>query len=169
VRPSLLALAVLAVLCAPAQALAKKKANPQLWATVNACDTVIHPNAIGVRARMPGNGTHQRMRLRFTAQFKEGKKWKPVPGHGRSRWLSAGSANRRSRQAGWTFTIGQPPAGTSFKLRGKVEFQWRAHRTVHGKRRWVVVKRKVRITRGGLEHVVGGDPAGRSTAFCTIS
>ena len=43
--------------------------SPDLWATVNICDTLRHPDQMGVRASMPGDGTHERMFMRFRAQF----------------------------------------------------------------------------------------------------
>jgi hypothetical protein len=164
----LLAALLTAPLSAPPAEAARKKL---LWATVNACDTIAHPNAIGLRASMPGNGTRQRMYVRFTAQYKDTAtgKWKRVPGVGRSSWVKLGSARVRARQAGWTFTIGQPPAGASFTLRGRVDFRWKArHKRRHAPDRWVVVKHRHRFTRGGLTGVDGGDPPGASQASCTV-
>lgn len=47
-----LALAVAALL-APAAAVAKTDARPDLWATVNVCDTPAKPGAVGVRVSIP--------------------------------------------------------------------------------------------------------------------
>ena len=57
----------------------------RLWATVNSCDTFDSPDAMGIRASMPGNGRRQRMYMRFSAQWWSGlqQQWLDVPG-GRS-------------------------------------------------------------------------------------
>lgn len=166
--PSLVALALLTCFALPAEA----KPSDFLWATVNACDTEKHPNAMGLRASMPGNGSRQRMYMRFTAQFWDGeaRRWTRVPGEGRSEWVRVGSALVRARQAGWTFTIGQPPAGATFKLRGRVDFRWKKREKREGKPdRWVTVKRRHRFTTKDREGVSGGDPPGSSEARCRIS
>ena len=164
--PSLLALLIASGLAGPAQAGPKR-----LWATINACDTAERPNAMGLRASMPGNGTRQRMYMRFSAQYKDAaaKRWKRIPGEGRSPWVRVGAALVRARQAGWTFAVAQPAPGTTFKLRGRVDFKWKARRERAGKPdRWVVVKRRQRFTRRGLEGVDGGDPPGTSERRCRI-
>ena len=41
-----------------------------LWATVNVCDTIAHPNVIGIRGSMPGaDNTREQMYMRFRVQF----------------------------------------------------------------------------------------------------
>ena len=155
--PLLLALACLA----PATANA---ASRDLWATVNVCDTPAARNVIGIRASMPGNGTAQRMYMRFEAQWYDAKRRRFVPTGASSRWVSAGSARYRSSQAGFSFQFDEPPAETAFLMRGKVSYQWRARR---GKR-WMVVRRASRLTRAGVSGVMGGDPGGRSDAGCII-
>ena len=90
------------------------------WATVNICDTEKTPDGMGLRASMPGNGTSQRMFMRFTAQWYSGSQnaWLDVPG-GVSRWIYAGSARYVSRQAGYTFDFVTPPAGRGCSARGR--------------------------------------------------
>ena len=146
----------LATLClVPAAAQA---ANPDLWATINVCDTQKHPDMLGVRARMPGTGKRERMYMRFTAQFRKEGRWKNVD-NGRSRWISAGSAQLEFQERGFTFPIGSPEEGQSFLLRGVVDFQWR--------KQGRVTKRRRRATEAG--HRSGGaDPAGFSAARCRI-
>src|SRR3954451_16889427 len=105
-----LLLAALLVLLAPTAAAEAKPAR-DLWATVNVCDTEKSPDQMGVRARMPGDGTHRRLYMRFTAQFRSGKKWKQVSGHSRSKWLYAGSALFRNQELGYTFSFDAPQPG----------------------------------------------------------
>src|ERR1700761_2564183 len=77
-------------ICA-ASAIGTASASPppkDLWATVDICDTVAHPDQMGVIASMPGDGKRrQRMYMRFRAQFYDAtkKKWfalkdQPLPG-----------------------------------------------------------------------------------------
>jgi hypothetical protein len=155
------------------------------WATVNICDTDKSPDSMGVRASMPGNGTGQRMFMRFTVQWYSGSQnaWLDVPG-GVSRWIYAGSARYVSRQAGYTFNFVTPPAGRGYLLRGIAEFEWRAlHRPsvarkdrwsstivrTPAKPRWKVAHEGTIMTRTGVKGVDGGDPPGTSKAICLIS
>jgi hypothetical protein len=166
------ALAALA-LAPPAVAVAPSRA---LWATVNICDTPGSPNAMGVRASMPGNGLHQRMYMRFSAQHwnPESGNWSRVAGIGVSPWLHVGSARFRSREAGWNFSFAQPSAGRFFHTRAIVQYQWRARkkRKRSGRvraARWVVVMHRRRVTRSGIFGVDAGDPPGTSRASCLIT
>jgi hypothetical protein len=161
-------------------------ARDRLWATVNVCDTDGSPDAMGVRASMPGNGRrNQLMFMRFSAQWWSGsaQQWLDVPG-GVSPWQRAGSARYVARQAGYTFDFVTPPAGRGYLLRGNVELQWRApHKPQVARRdrwsaavsrpvampRWTVAKRSTVFTRTGIKGVDGGDPPGTSKAICLIS
>ena len=144
---------------------ATANAGPEdLWATVNVCDSPGAPNTIGIRASMPGDGSAARMYMRFEAHWYSTKWRRFVPTGSSSRWVSAGSARYESSQAGYSFQFDDPPLGTTFMMRGKVSYQWRARR---GKR-WVTVRRATRLTRAGIAGVAGGDPAGRSDARCLI-
>jgi hypothetical protein len=113
---------------------------------------------------MPGNGTAQRMYMRFEAQWYSQTRGRYVPTGSSSRWIYVGSAGYRAAQAGFSFEFDRPPSGASFLMRGKVDFMWRIRR---GKRS-VTVRRRSRITQGGMPNVKGGDPAGRSEAVCVI-
>jgi hypothetical protein len=159
-------------------------AASSLWATVNVCDTERSPDAMGIRASMPGNGKPQLMFMRFSVQWYSGQaqQWLDVPG-GVSPWQKAGSARYTARQAGYTFDFVTPPAGRGYLMRGSVEFEWRAlQRPKAAKRdtwsatilpkprpRWTVARRGSIMTRTGIKGVDGGDPAGTSKAICLIS
>ena len=162
-------LAVLAVLAASAHA-AAAPAPKNLWATVNICDTAAHPNQMGVRASMPGDGTRERMWMRFHAQFYKPKtrQWFDVKGNGVSPWQYVGRARVRSQEAGYTFSFAPPTAGNAFVLRGVVDFQWRIkRRTRNGRLRTVVVRTLHANTKG--EHPSdGADPPGYSSGTCEI-
>jgi hypothetical protein len=142
------------------------------WATVNVCEVGGEPNTVGVRAGMPGNGTRQRMFMRFEIQWRDPdrRRWRRVGS--RSPWIRAGSARFRTVQRGYDFDFQDPPAGVSFRLRGLVRFQYRATRRMRrggpARRRAVVVRRARRITRAGYSGVRGGRPPGRSDATCAI-
>ena len=153
----------LAALLAPLPAAAKSK-SPDLWATVNACDSPNEANLIGIRASMPGNGTNQRQYMRFEAQFFSLLRNRFVPTASSSPWIRVGVARRRSTQAGFSFSFLEPPEGQQSVLRGKVDFRWTARR----KGRWVVVRTATRLTRAGIKGVEGGIPPGRSDALCVV-
>ena len=136
------------------------------WATVNICDTPRHPNALGVRASMPGNGTGQRMYMRFRAQYLDARQGRFIDlgGNLRSPWVLAGSAHFRRREAGYTFRLNPPPEGRAYILRARVEFQWRKRRG----RRLVVVRRARAITESGHVAGAGADPPRFSSATCEL-
>jgi hypothetical protein len=158
------ALAALALV--PGLTAAKKRRPNYLWATVNVCDTPRHPDRMGLRARMPGNGTKQRMFMRFTAQYRDKGRWKRVKG-ARSGWDRVGSARFRWKESGHTFEFTKPKPGTSYLMRGYAEFQWRAKRRHrHG---WRVVRRAHRITTAGHRGTLDADPKGYSAARCRIA
>ena len=156
--------AVLLTFVFPAPAGAAKADGRYLWATVNSCDTATAPDTVGVRASMPGNGTRQKLYMRFEAQWFDQRKSRFVASGSSSRWIHVGSARFRSTQAGFSFAFGQSPAGTEFTMRGLVNFEWRGRR----KGRGVVVRRESRITRAGIAGVEGGDPPGTSVGSCVI-
>ena len=154
-----LVLACCAVAATPASALK----NPRdLWATVNLCDTRIHPDMMGVRASMPGDGADTKMYMRFIAQYYDRSKqlWSEVKGSGISRWIYVGSGNYARRQAGYTFAFDQL-GGKTFLLRGAVDYKWtkgrRTIRTAH------------LITKGGHPNTRGADPKTYSAGLCAIS
>ena len=169
---------------------AGKRIRP-FWATVNVCDTAKSPNALGVRTSVPGNGSNERIFARYTAQWWSGaeQKWLAVAGSGVTDWIKLGTADMSSRQAGWTFRFVQPPAGTTYVMRGVVELQWRFKKARTGRRfdnarrpgtlrrpprrarrsqRAAVVRERTLLTKTGMKRVQGGDPAGLSKAMCLI-
>ena len=158
-RVSLL-LALVLALAIPASADARRASH--LWSTVNVCDTDKSPDAIGIRARMPGNGTRQRMWMRFRTQFysQEEYSWQYVKTGGRSKWVELGSALFAFKETGFEFTFDPPATGSTFLLRGVVEFQWRSK----GGR---VIRRTRKFTEAG-HRTRGADPANFSAARCRI-
>jgi hypothetical protein len=154
-------LAGLIAVLAPA-AVAQAKPVRDLWATVNVCDTKNSPDQMGVRARMPGDGTHRRMYMRFTAQFQSGGRWKQVSGRGRSKWLYAGSALFRNQELGYTFSFDAPKPGSAYRMRGLVQFQYRAPTSGS------VVRRTHRYTSKG-HPTKPAEPKGYSRATCRIA
>jgi hypothetical protein len=165
--------AIAAVLLAVPAAASARVPSHELWATVNICDTPASPNAMGVRAAMPGDADapRERMYVRFTAQWYSPRRqaWLPVKGNLSSPWLYVGKARFSSRQAGWTFSFGAPSNGV-FLVRAVADFEWRERRKAgHGRVRWVAAMRRRRVTRAGVPGVDGGDPPGTSRGSCYIS
>jgi hypothetical protein len=153
-RLTLLTAAVLSASAAPA--IGAPDRGPQ-WATLNMCS----PSAVGARASVPGDGSAARELVRFTLQWATPTSgWVPVEGQPTSPWLPAGSARYVSGQAGWTFALRPPPAGTRFTLRAVAELEW----TNRGE----VVRRRTLVTASGLSGVAEGQPLGTSLATCTV-
>lgn len=166
-RPRHILPLALALSAAAAPASAQAKPVHDLWATVNICDSKQSPDTMGVRARMPGSGKRERLYMRFTAQYRDGDRWKVVSGSGRSRWLYAGSGLFENQEIGYTFPFDEPEAGSSFLVRGLVQFQWRDDRRHLGRLRTVVTRRSHRYTSGG-HHTPRAEPPGYSRATCRI-
>jgi hypothetical protein len=143
-------------------------ATRHLWATVNVCDTAGHPDMMGVRGRMPGDGTRARMYMRFKAQYLSGRTWTDVDGRGTSPWLAVGSAEFVYREIGYTFEFRPPGDGTSYLLRGRVTYEWRERQRVRGTLRWVVVKRRREVTEAG-HRSRDSDPSGFTAATCRVA
>jgi hypothetical protein len=134
-----------------------------LWATVNVCNTADHPDTIGIRGSMPGNGDRaQQMFMRFQLQYlaTDDKHWHNIGPTGDSGFINVGSAKYRERQYGRNFTV-QPPKTGAFRLRGAVTFEWRKGTDV--------VRRARLRTTGGRGKTAGADPRGFSAATCSIS
>ncbi len=154
------ALALVAALLAAPAASAKSDADPPLWATVNVCDTVAHPDTIGIRGSMPGSGRRgDRMFMRFTVQYQalDGG-WRPLTMGGDSGWESVGRGSWAARQSGYSFQV-RPAEGT-VRLRGLVRFEWR-----RGGR---VVRHAVRATSAGHRSTAGADPGNWSRGVCVV-
>ena len=161
IRRTLIALTCMSV-AAAAAAPGAPAATKHLWATVNVCDSANHPDDVGVAARMPGNGSTQRMYMRFAVQYFDGDRWKPVKTGGQSPWLYAGSARFAWVGLGYTFSFEPPPAGTSYTMRGFVRYEWRK-----GKKK--VVKRTHRYTSAGHPGTRDADPKDYSARKCKMS
>ncbi|HEX6744877.1 MAG TPA: hypothetical protein VF087_11690 [Solirubrobacteraceae bacterium] len=165
-RATLGAIALL-MAAAPAGA-AARQADPilhdkRLWATINVCDTVGHPDSIGIRGSMPGDGDKTEvMFMRFQVQLYDAADahWHNLDGAD-SGFVAVGSA-RKARQSGNTFTITPPrPGAAPYLLRGAVSFEWREAGQV--------VRHTRRSTTAAHPNTAGSDPVGFSSATCTIT
>jgi|ERR1700691_1845391 len=149
------------VLCAATAGLAapQKKSN-ELWATVDLCNTAKHPDTIGIRGSMPGDGhAHDAMYMRFLVQNLDATThtWADIGRSADSGFVLVGSA-ALTRQAGRSFEF--KPTATPYTLRGMVEFQWHhADRTVR------VVTLPTTADRTSL---AGSEPQGFSAATCVL-
>ena len=128
--------------------------SKRLWATVNVCDTVGHPDSMGIRGSMPGSGDkREAMFMRIQVQY-----FKPSD----EQWHDLGTGGDTARQAGRTFTITPPrPGAAPYVLRGMVTFEWREDGTV--------VRRARKRTSAEHPKTAGADPPGASAATCSIS
>ena len=153
-RHLVLAPLLLLAAAAPAPAAA---AEP-VWATVNYCDSASSPNAVGVRANLPGRDARAGMYARFTAEWLDPRSnaWKQVDGVPSSPWVSAGSGRQLSAQVGWTFDFDPPPPGAGFQIRGVAELEWRQGGSAG--------RRETLVTSGGI----GADIGETSLATCAL-
>jgi hypothetical protein len=138
------------------------RASRSPWATVNVCDTAKRPNAIGIRASMPGaQRARVRLLMRFRVQWRDPAdgRWHNLLQGGDSGFVSLGSS-RAARQTGQVFRYQSPGAGRTQRLRGVVEFRWQL-----GQR---VVRHTSRVTEAGHRSAAGSDPKGYSAASCTL-
>lgn len=153
-RVGLVALALLVLM--PSAALAKQP-NP-LWATVNVCDTAKQPDAIGVRASMPGSPKGARLSMRFRVQYRQSDgSWEDVE-DADSGWRNVGTAAGKPVEYGWSFTFAK--RSTPVTLRGVVKF-----RTRQGDK---LPRQQEAATEAGHSSKAGSDPAGYSAASCVL-
>lgn len=150
--PVLLAVALLF----PAGA-AARKGEPGLWATVNVCDTARQPDAIGIRASMPGTPKGARLSMRFRVQYRTGDGWADVAGAD-SGWRVVGSGRGAPVESGWSFNFAKP--AKSVTLRGVVRFRWR--------RGDALPRQAEAVTEAGHRSSAGADPADYSAATCAL-
>jgi hypothetical protein len=133
-----------------------------LWATINVCSPRDHPNTVGIRGSMPGDGrARDRMYMSFRLQYQSSttKAWTDLLKAASPSWVAVG-AGASARQGGFSFTL-KPMAGKpAVVLRGVVDFQWRRGGTVRVS--------AARVTTAGHKSVTGADPRGYSAATCTI-
>lgn len=134
--------------------------SAELWATVDLCDTPHHPDTIGIRGSMPGDGhARDRMYMRFLVQNLDVSthKWEDVGRSADSGFVLVGSG-ALTRQAGRSFEF--KPTATTYTLRGLVEFQWH-----HDGR----TARSVMLsTTANHVSLAGAEPAGFSAATCAL-
>lgn len=169
-RQAAAALAVATVvLSAVAPASARRGAtifqSRHLWATIDVCNTKTQPRTVGVRGSMPGSGVGaERMFMRFRVQYHVTgpEQWAYVGAAADSGFVPVGSGVYKARQAGRSFRIAPAAtAGTTYVLRGVVDFEWR-----RGTR---AVRHARKATTAGHVSLAGSDPPGYSAAACSLS
>src|SRR4051794_38387201 len=148
------ALALFTLALAPATAHARD-ALP--WATVNVCDTAKQPDAIGIRASMPGTPKGARLSMRFRVQYRDGDDWKAVSGAD-SGWRQVGVAKGNPVEYGWSFTFQH--TSDPVTLRGVVMFRWR--------RGDALPKQPEVPPEAGPPSSAGAAPPGYSGATCAL-
>jgi hypothetical protein len=136
--------------------------SPDLWATVNVCDSPAQPDRIGIRGSMPGLGRRAAMWMRFRVQYvaKADGQWHDVDKSADSGPVKLGVSKNRVVEAGHTFKFLPPADGGAHMLRGVVTFSWRV--------RGHLVKRITEFTEAGHKSTTA-DPPGYSAAICRIS
>ena len=139
-------------------ALVAAAATPGPWATVNVCDTAKHPDAIGIRASMPGTPRHARLAMRFRVQYRTGSgDWADVAGAD-SGWRALGTGRGDPVESGWSFTFAH--SANAVTLRGMVRFRTR--------RPGAAARVSELATSAGHRSSAGADPPAYSAATCTL-
>jgi hypothetical protein len=171
VSPLRATLGAIALLLAPVPAAAGARTadaithSKRLWATINVCDSVGHPDSIGIRGSMPGSGDKAEvMFMRFQVQYftPADQLWHNLGKEADSGFVEVGSARARARQYGVTFTITPPQTGKApYLLRGAATFEWRQDGEV--------VRRARKHTTASHPNTAGADPVGFSAATCSIT
>jgi hypothetical protein len=137
-------------------AVRKAERSSDLWATVNTCNSVHHPNTIGIRGQMPALGFKAGLQMTFGVDYFSQANDAFLPLDHVSQKLTLGEFTRGVHQEGVSFTF-SPHAGL---LRGRVRFEWR----FAGK----PVGHVTRLTRLGHRNADYGDPKGFSSWKCDI-
>ena len=160
-----LLIAVLALAAAaPAAAARAPVEPPPTWATVNVCDTLAHPNEMGIRGSMNGMTRKTAMYMRFRVQYRRGTgRWRllksgPLTD---SDWVRVAVGRKGAHDSGWSFRFEPPASGGAHVLRGLVQFEWRRD----GK----VVARSKATTAADHPDTAGADPSDFSAAMCEIA
>jgi hypothetical protein len=138
-------------------------AKDDLWATVNVCNPASQPGVFGVRGSMPGTGKKGEMFMRFRVQWykRSAKRWRTLRGDDTDTgFKSVGSSRFNVRQSGASFVFVVPPKEGVLRLRGYVQFEWRA--------KGEVVRKAKRFTEAGHKSVTGADPPGYSARRCVL-
>ena len=159
----LIALLALAV-AAPGAGARAPVEPPETWATVNVCDTLEHPNEMGIRGSMHGMARKTAMYMRFRVQFRRGTEpWHvlksgPLTDSG---WVRVASGRKGAHDAGWSFRFKPPGSGGAHVLRGVVQFKWR--------RGGKVIARAKAVTTADHPDTAGADPSDFSADMCEIA
>jgi hypothetical protein len=126
-----LAVALALAALAPASALAKTDARPDLWATVNLCDTPAKPGAVGIRVSIPRESGAPQQWARIHLQWFDASKlaWRGLSSGGDAGWRRIGIGTRLV-QGGTTFAFAVPSVGSRMVLRGVVDVEWRDGKAV---------------------------------------
>ncbi len=135
--------------------------STQLWATIDVCNPPDQPDTVGIRGSMPGDGqSGHMMYMRFRLQYRAAnKQWVDLTTEAGSGFVAVGRA-KSTRQAGRSFQLVPVPGKPAFLLRGVVSFEWRRGGTI--------LDSVSRPTSAGRQSLAGADPAGFSSATCSI-
>lgn len=146
-------------------AVAKAERSPDLWATVNKCQS---PNPIdstndlvGIRGQMPSLGIAATMSISVSVSYWNYTDNQFEPANASST-LSLGTAAHGAHQGGLDFKFAPPTAGSQpYVVRGTITFEWK----IAGK----VVGTVTRNTGHGYANVGFSVPPGFSAGTCTLT
>ena len=151
------ALLLAAVLRSPSRRPRAAATDP--WATVNVCDTAKHPDAIGIRASMPGTPQGARLSMRFRVAVPHGGRRLARRARRRLGLASLGTGRGAPAESGWSFTFAHPQA-RGHAARGRALPLARAATALP--------RQDEEATEAGHRSSAGADPPGYSAATCTL-
>jgi hypothetical protein len=137
-------------------------ASHELWATIDVCNSPHHPNTVGIRGSMPGDGkAHDKLYMSFRLQYLNTatNAWIDLASGATPAFVPVG-VGATARQGGTSFQLVPVAGKPAVTLRGVVDFQWR--------RGGKVLQSAARPTAAGHKSLAGADPAGYSAATCLI-
>jgi hypothetical protein len=134
--------------------------SPDLWATINICNTAQFPNYIGVRGQMPALGFTATISMDVGVEYYSiaSKKFEQV---GSVQHVNLGRSTKGVHQGGVRFPFQAPAAGETYQLRGFITFNW----WYRGK----LIGSAVHRTKHGQKNVDYSDPPGYSAGICLIT
>jgi len=140
-------------------AIDKAKVSPNMWATVNICDTAQHPDQLGIRGQVPGLGFKTHVFMTIDVQYYVAAAGR-FEDSGASQLVDLGTLTKGVQQAGYTFPFKAPAQGQSYNLRGAITVRWKIGSKTVGS--------AVVHTKHGYPNVRFGDPPGYSAGTCSI-
>ena len=131
------------------------------WATVNVCDTAKQPDAIGIRASMPGTPKGARLSMRFRVQYRTATATGADVEGADSGWRALGTAQGRAGRVRLELHASRTRSDAGARCAASSSFRWRRGDSARR-------ARPRSPPRPATAPAPGADPAGYSAATCAL-